>query len=172
MWGRDLRPDTVSAFLARVDADWLVTGHVPCDNGFERPSPRHLILDSLGQPAASPAGDITVTVDDIIVAVGDDEPSIPVHASWHRLGVEAPPYALTGELPTLPGYDPGRALARPTGEFVVLRDVVLAADGVGEPVVAGVALLNRYAVERVEADLMLGFYFPGAALTEAGLAGA
>ena len=37
--------------------------------------------------------------------------------------------------------------------------------------VAGLALLNRYAVERVEADLMLGFYFPGAALAEAGIAG-
>ncbi len=125
-----------------------------------------------GQPAASPAGEITLTVDDIIVAVGDDEPSIPVHASWHRLGVEAPPFALTGELPTLPGYDPGRALARPTGEFVVLRDVVLAVEGASEAVVADVALLNRYAVERVEADLMLGFYFPGAALAEADLAGA
>lgn len=126
----------------------------------------------LGQPSASPAGEISVAIDDIIVAVGDDDPSIPVHATWHRLCLEAPPFVLIGELPTLPGYDPGRALARPTGEFVVLRDVELAVDGAAHTVVASVALLNRYAVERVEADLMLGFYFPGAALAEAGLAGA
>ena len=29
-----------------------------------------------------------------------------------------------------------------------------------------VVLVNRYAVERVSADLMLGFYFPGAALED------
>src|SRR5262249_57169527 len=52
VWGRDTRPDTVSAFLARVDADWLVTGHIPCEAGFELPSERHLIVDSQGTPAA------------------------------------------------------------------------------------------------------------------------
>jgi hypothetical protein len=29
------------------------------------------------------------------------------------------------------------------------------------------ALVNRYVVDRVEADLMLGFYFPGAQMTSA-----
>ena len=33
------------------------------------------------------------------------------------------PYRVTGQMPTMPGFDPGRALARPTGEFVLLRDV-------------------------------------------------
>ena len=28
------------------------------------------------------------------------------------------------------------------------------------------ALVNRYGVERVEADLMLGFFFPGAAMDD------
>jgi hypothetical protein len=52
VWGRDLRPEVVEAFLRGVDADLLVTGHVPCDNGFELPGDRQVILDSLGHPAA------------------------------------------------------------------------------------------------------------------------
>ena len=119
-----------------------------------------------GETKAAPAGQVEIPVDDLLAVVGDDDPTIPVHASWHSLRVELPPYVLTGELPTLPGYDPGRALARPTGTFVVLRDVELGTDEeTGRPL-AHIALVNRYAVERVEADLMLGFYFPGAALTE------
>jgi hypothetical protein len=52
VWGRDVRPDTVAAFLRAVDADFLVTGHIPCERGYDMPSERHLILDSLGSPAA------------------------------------------------------------------------------------------------------------------------
>jgi len=123
---------------------------------------------SLDDVAPAPAGEMRITVDDIVIAVGDDEPSIPVHASWHDLRIVAPPYALAGEMPTLPGYDPGRALARPTGEFVLLRDVRMAVGddvGLARPL-APLAHVNRYVVERVAADLMLGFYFPGAVLED------
>ena len=65
-----------------------------------------------------PAGDLTIAIDDVLVAVTDDESAIPVHASWHALRIEVGPYVMEGELPTLPGYDPERALARPNGEFV------------------------------------------------------
>jgi hypothetical protein len=67
-------------------------------------------------------------------------------------------------MPTLPGYDPGRALTRPSGEFVLLRDVRLARrdDPTRSVPLAHHALINRYGVERVDADIMLGFYFPGA----------
>lgn len=51
VWGRDTRPDTVNAFLARVDADLLITGHIPCDRGFDLPNDRQVILDTLGTPA-------------------------------------------------------------------------------------------------------------------------
>jgi hypothetical protein len=51
LWGRDTTADTVAAFLARVDADLLVTGHIPCDKGFEVPNGRQVILDCMGQPA-------------------------------------------------------------------------------------------------------------------------
>jgi hypothetical protein len=48
VWGRDTSAETAAAFLQKVDADLLITGHVPCDNGFEAPNDRQLILDSLG----------------------------------------------------------------------------------------------------------------------------
>jgi len=51
VWGRDLRLENATAFLKIVDADLLITGHIPCDAGFEAPNERQLILDSLGTPA-------------------------------------------------------------------------------------------------------------------------
>jgi Calcineurin-like phosphoesterase len=52
VWGRDTRPETCNAFLKKVEADWLVTGHIPCEGGFARPNPRQLVLDSADTPAA------------------------------------------------------------------------------------------------------------------------
>jgi hypothetical protein len=49
-WGRDTRPENAAAFLARMDADLLVTGHIPCDRGFDLPNDRQLILDCAGTP--------------------------------------------------------------------------------------------------------------------------
>jgi hypothetical protein len=51
VWGRDTRLETVAAFLTKMDADLLISGHVPCDNGFDTPNERQLILDSLGSTA-------------------------------------------------------------------------------------------------------------------------
>jgi hypothetical protein len=53
VWGRDTRPEALETFLRAMDADWLVSGHLPNDAGFERPSERHLILDCKGSPAAA-----------------------------------------------------------------------------------------------------------------------
>jgi len=51
VWGRDTRLETVAEFLKKVDADLLITGHIPCEKGYDTPSERQLILDSLGTPA-------------------------------------------------------------------------------------------------------------------------
>jgi hypothetical protein len=51
VWGRDTRPANVAAFLRKVDADLLITGHIPLDTGFAAPNDRQLIVDSLGSPA-------------------------------------------------------------------------------------------------------------------------
>jgi len=126
---------------------------------------------ALGESSASAAGSVSIASDDVLVAVADDDPGIPVHAAWHHVELEAGPYLIEGELATLPGFDPGRALTRPSGEFLLLRDVRLSLREHREsPVSIGDhALVNRYAVERIRADLMLGFFFPGAMVDEVGV---
>jgi hypothetical protein len=125
---------------------------------------------------ATPSSGVSIPIDDVLVAVGDDESGTPVHATWHAIRLELGPYAVEGEMPTLPGFDPGRALTRPTGEFVLLKDVRIAPRGPGEPSATGGApighhaLVNRYGVESVECDLMLGFFFPGARMIQADVA--
>ena len=121
---------------------------------------------ALDDPAPSAVGPLTIATDDILFAVADDGPGISVHAAWHHVLLDAGPYRLGGELATMPGFDPGRSLTRPSGEFVLLRDVRLS---LRERPEAGVsmgdhALVNRYGVERISADLDLGFFFPGAAV--------
>jgi hypothetical protein len=51
VWGRDTRSATVTAFLQKMDADLLITGHIPCERGFDVPNERQLILDASGTPA-------------------------------------------------------------------------------------------------------------------------
>ncbi len=113
-----------------------------------------------------PAGELSMPIDDVLVAVADEDLTVAVHASWHAIRLEVGPYIIEGELPTLPGFDPGRALTRPSGEFVVLRDVRLSmlADPTFGTALGHHALVNRYGVERVTADIMLGFFFPGAVM--------
>ena len=104
---------------------------------------------------------------DDILAVVDIDPSVPVHAAWHRIKLDVGPFAIEGDLSTMPGFDPGRALTRPSGTYVHLRDAVVqlrdrpAAGSNQHPDL----LVNRYAVESVDADIMLGFFFPGAVMS-------
>ena len=51
VWNRDLSQANAEAFLRKVDADWLITGHIPCEQGFMVPNDRQIILDALGTPA-------------------------------------------------------------------------------------------------------------------------
>lgn len=51
VWGRDTSAETAAAFLRKMDADLLITGHIPCEQGFEAPNARQLILDSMSAPA-------------------------------------------------------------------------------------------------------------------------
>lgn len=126
-----------------------------------------LPLDGSGERAA---GDLRLLVDDLLLVVSDEPDGVPVHAQWHSIELDAGPYRVYGEMPTMPGFDPGRALARPTGEFVVLRDariVLIDHEDAGEASSAQL-LVNRYTVDRIAADLMLGFFFPGARMTITG----
>jgi hypothetical protein len=118
---------------------------------------------AMGAPSAPVPAGMTLAIDDVLLVTSNDDPFIAMHAAWHAIRLEMGPYLLTGELPTLPGFDPGRALTRPSGEFVMLRDVKLAfLEMPDEAIEVPHVLVNRYGVDRVDADLMLGFFFPGA----------
>jgi hypothetical protein len=101
--------------------------------------------------------------DDAYLVVSS-EPDVRVHSTWHVLTLDLGPYRVSGRLPTPPGFDPARALARPKGQFVGLRDAGIELLHRPDAVVAERAhvLVNRYLVDRAVAPLMLGFYFPGA----------
>ncbi len=114
--------------------------------------------------------ELRLAPDDIHIATSETVEDGPVHAQWHDLTADLGPYHLTGQMPTMPGFDPGRALARPTGEFVLLRDVnvaLLGREDAGSATTRS-AFVNRYVVDRIEADLMLGFFFPGAEMIVTG----
>jgi hypothetical protein len=51
LWGRDTSKATAAAFLQKVDADWLITGHIACEQGFAIPNDSQIILDAAGSPA-------------------------------------------------------------------------------------------------------------------------
>jgi hypothetical protein len=51
LWGRNASAENAAAFLRKVDADLLITGHIPCEKGFAAPNEQQIILDCLGEPA-------------------------------------------------------------------------------------------------------------------------
>ena len=109
----------------------------------------------------------SVAVDDLFVVAAPPETVIPLHPAWHRVALDMAPYVVEGALPSLPGFDPERALARPRGAFLLLARVRIGLDmaggGAAQPLrELPYAWVNRYAVKRVESDLNLGRFFPGA----------
>jgi hypothetical protein len=114
--------------------------------------------------SADPPGGVSVATDDLFVVVAPVDTPVIVHPAWHEVTLLCGPYLVSGRMPTMPGFDPARALARPTGSFVLLDKVVLSlAERPGSGTIEhGLAWVNRYVVERVESDLELGFFFPGA----------
>jgi hypothetical protein len=109
-------------------------------------------------------GPASYDVDDLLLVVAPEDISAPVHAAWNPVVLISQPYRIVAELPTLPGFDPGRALARPSGPFVLVGrvQVGLAAAPEGGAQEHAFAWVNRYAVEKVEAAIELFFFFPGA----------
>ena len=112
-------------------------------------------------------GSVLVPPDDVLI-VHAPEQEMTLHVAWYAISLEIGPYRVRGRLPTPPGFDPARALARPGGAFVALHDVSIELMNRRDAGVAERALVHvsRYAVESVESALMLGFFFPGAHLTK------
>jgi hypothetical protein len=118
-----------------------------------------------GSSPAVERREVEIAPDDILIIATPPE-SILVHMTWFSVTLDLGPYRVTGELATHPGFDPERALARPSGIYVPIREArIELVDEAG----AGAAdrphvQVNRYAVERVVSTLMLGHFFPGAQL--------
>jgi hypothetical protein len=51
VWGRDVSAETVQRYLQKVDADLLISGHIPCSTGYHVPNPYQLILDCKDEQA-------------------------------------------------------------------------------------------------------------------------
>jgi hypothetical protein len=87
-------------------------------------------------------------------------PDTPVlaHPAWHDVILVCGPYLVTGRMPTMPGFDPARALARPTGSFVLLDHVKLSlvSEPNGGSIEHELAWVNRYVVSG-SSDLGLSY---------------
>ena len=59
LWGRDTSDANAAEFLRKMDADLLISGHIACNNGFDVPNERQIIVDC----AESPAGYILFPAD-------------------------------------------------------------------------------------------------------------
>lgn len=72
LWGKDTSAENAEAFLRAVDADLLVNGHIPADEGYSVPNRRQVTLDC----SASPGGyvlfpaDRPITHRELIAGIG------------------------------------------------------------------------------------------------------
>jgi len=62
LWGRDTAPATAREFLRKMDASFLVSGHIASDTGFSIPNEHQVIVDC----AESPAGYVLFPADQSI----------------------------------------------------------------------------------------------------------
>ena len=46
VWGRDTSLENAENFLNKVHCKWLVTGHIPCNHGFDYTNSKQIILDA------------------------------------------------------------------------------------------------------------------------------
>jgi hypothetical protein len=124
----------------------------------------HLAPIDGSPPVSDPATGVSLPVDDLLIVTAPPGTPIPIHPAWHDVVLTCGPYIVTGRMPMVPGFDPARALTRPTGMFVLLDHVrlALASDPDGGSIEIPLAWVNRYVVEHVESDLELGAYYPGA----------
>ena len=116
-----------------------------------------------GNAERSPTG--SVGSDEIMIVALPREPGAPqVHKVHYPVTLTLGPYTVSGELTLFPGFDPARALTRPTGDFIDIHDAsvrIATATGEIDQPYEEVAV-NRFAVERIVADIDMRFWFPGA----------
>lgn len=70
VWGRDTSAANVAEYLRRVDADRLITGHIPLETGYQFTGPNHLIVDCSATPSAYVTLPATAPLDEAAFAAG------------------------------------------------------------------------------------------------------
>ena len=158
--------------LEAYTAEGLLTGSVVSDGrlvdllgGRSELVIEQAVVTPFAGPAERAEGQCTVDVDELMAVVAEPETVTPFHSIWHPITVDLGPYRICGELPAMPGFDPARALARPTGSFILLGRVTveLRLEGAAGGFNAHPWMwINRYGVDTVASNLDLGFFFPGA----------
>ena len=123
------------------------------------------VLTPFDGPPQRFEGSSSVDIDDLSAVVAEADVVSPFHVVWHALALDLGPYRIRGELPAVPGFDPARALARPTSQFVLVGRVTVERRTEASAATRNehaFMWINRYAVDAVTSDLALGFFFPGA----------
>jgi len=67
VWGRDTSQEAADEFLRRVESDFVITGHIPTDDGYLLPNTKQVIVDCSASPSAYilvPA-DVPITVEQL-----------------------------------------------------------------------------------------------------------
>jgi hypothetical protein len=116
-----------------------------------------------GNAERSPTG--SVGSDDIMIIALPRDPETPhVHKVHFPVRLTVGPYVVSGELTMFPGFDPARALTRPTSDFIDIHDAVVhIATPTGEiDQPYDQVAVNRFAVERIASEIDMTFWFPGA----------
>jgi hypothetical protein len=116
-----------------------------------------------GNAERSPTG--SVGPDQILIVALPRDPEAPhVHKVHFPVTLTLGPYEVRGELTMFPGFDPARALTRPSSDFIDIHDaqvrITTEAGEVEQPYEE--VCVNRFAVERVVAEIDMTFWFPGA----------
>ena len=108
-------------------------------------------------------GDVRVQPDEVLLVVTDEQ-DLTVHMNWYAITLDVGPYRVSASIGTMPGFDPERALSRPGGTYIPLRDATIELLGRSDvaPAKRPHLAVNRYAVEQCDCSLLLGFHFPGA----------
>jgi hypothetical protein len=116
-----------------------------------------------GNAERSPTG--SVGSDQIMIVALPRDPDAPqVHKVHYPVTLTVGPYTVSGDLTMFPGFDPARALTRPTSDFIDIHDasVRIATPGGEMEQPYDEIAVNRFAVERIVADIDMTFWFPGA----------
>jgi hypothetical protein len=116
-----------------------------------------------GTPEHAPTG--SIAADEILLAAVPHDPDAPhIHRVYYTVDLAVGPYEVTGEMAMLPGFDPGRALTRPASDFIDLHEVevrIATPSGTVEQSYEHL-VVNRFAVEHVDCEIDMTFWFPGA----------